>query len=154
MLRDEIREFMSMYSCRTLQDLISRAREHEIDLELLKKKKSVRDHTAVGQVKRPQTQFLQLGDHQSCNHNAKCRRTYEYNCCGKGEGLLQLRPGWPFQQGFSSGFRFNLIALQPGWPQKARFLRLASGVVMEPALSTLRITNGHEGRVELPVVMT
>lgn len=40
-LRDGIHEFVSMYNCRNLKDMIVGAREWEIDLGLLKKRKSV-----------------------------------------------------------------------------------------------------------------
>lgn len=43
MPKDEIREFVIMSSCRTLDEKIERAQEQEIDLELLKKRKSVQD---------------------------------------------------------------------------------------------------------------
>ena len=39
MLRDDIREFVSRASCKTLEDMISRAREREIDLEQIRKRK-------------------------------------------------------------------------------------------------------------------
>ena len=39
MLRDDIREFVSRSSCKTLEDMIARAREREIDLEHLGKRK-------------------------------------------------------------------------------------------------------------------
>lgn len=41
MLKDEIQEFVSMSSCRTLEDMIARAREREIDLETVRKRNQV-----------------------------------------------------------------------------------------------------------------
>ena len=41
MLRDDIHEFVSLLGWKTLEDMISRAREWEIDSELLKKRKSI-----------------------------------------------------------------------------------------------------------------
>ena len=38
MLRSDIRQFMSQSSCKTLEDMITRAREREIDLEMEKKR--------------------------------------------------------------------------------------------------------------------
>ena len=39
MLRDDIMEFVSLSGCKTLNDMIARARECEIDLEHLRKRK-------------------------------------------------------------------------------------------------------------------
>ena len=39
MLRSDIRQFMSRSSCKMLEDMISRAREREIDLEMERKRK-------------------------------------------------------------------------------------------------------------------
>ena len=55
MLRDDIREFVSLSWCETLKDMITRARECDIDLEHLEKRKSEQTHIMVGQVKRPKT---------------------------------------------------------------------------------------------------
>lgn len=41
MLSDEIRDFVSISTYRTLEDMIATAREWEIDLELLKKQNTV-----------------------------------------------------------------------------------------------------------------
>lgn len=41
MLRDDIHEFVSLSGCKTHENKISRSRELEIDLELLKKRKWV-----------------------------------------------------------------------------------------------------------------
>ena len=38
-LRDDIREFVNRSSCKTLEDMIFRAREREIDLEQIRKRK-------------------------------------------------------------------------------------------------------------------
>ena len=39
MLRDDIREFLSLSWCETLNNMIDRARERDIDLEHLRKRK-------------------------------------------------------------------------------------------------------------------
>ena len=39
MLRDDFREFVNFSECKALNDMIDRAREREIDLEHLEKKK-------------------------------------------------------------------------------------------------------------------
>lgn len=40
MLRSDIREFVSISSCRTLEDMVARARERELDLEMENKRNS------------------------------------------------------------------------------------------------------------------
>ena len=40
MLRDDISEFMSLSGFKTLNDMVARVRENEIDLEHLRKRKS------------------------------------------------------------------------------------------------------------------
>ena len=39
MMRSDIREFVSRSTCKTLEDMIARAREREIDLEHIRKRK-------------------------------------------------------------------------------------------------------------------
>lgn len=41
MLKDEIREFVSISSCKTLEDMIAQDREQEIDRESVRKRKSI-----------------------------------------------------------------------------------------------------------------
>lgn len=41
MLKDEILTFVSMYSYKTMEDMIAGDREREIDLETIRKRKSV-----------------------------------------------------------------------------------------------------------------
>ena len=55
MLRDDIREFMIFSGFKTLNDVISRAREREIDLEHLRKRKPEQIQIAVGLTKRLRT---------------------------------------------------------------------------------------------------
>ena len=53
MLWDDIREFLSLSSCKTSDDMISRAREREIDLQLWSKRRPKQIQTVVRQEKRP-----------------------------------------------------------------------------------------------------
>ena len=48
MLRDDIRKFMSLSGCDTLNDMISRTQECEIDLEHLGKRKPKQTQILVG----------------------------------------------------------------------------------------------------------
>ena len=52
-LRSDISEFVSRYSCKMLEDMIARAREREIDLEHLRKRKSEEIQVSAGSGKRP-----------------------------------------------------------------------------------------------------
>ena len=45
MLKDEIREFVSMYSCNTLDGKIARACKREIDSETMRKRTQVSDRS-------------------------------------------------------------------------------------------------------------
>lgn len=58
MLRDDIREFVSFSGCKNLNDMIERARERAIELELRMKRMSEQVQTVVGQAKRPKTSDL------------------------------------------------------------------------------------------------
>lgn len=53
MLRDDIREILSISSCMTMEDMISRAREWDIELEYLGKRMTYQVQTVGGPVKRP-----------------------------------------------------------------------------------------------------
>ena len=55
MQRDDIMEFMSISRCKTLNDMISRAREWEIDLENLRKRGPEQVQVVEGPGKRPKT---------------------------------------------------------------------------------------------------
>ena len=80
MLRDDIREFVSLSGCKTLNDMIVRSREWEIDLEHLGKRNSKQIKIIVGQAKRPITQDSCLGAHQGRVRCTKYRRTHEGGC--------------------------------------------------------------------------
>ena len=60
MLRDNIREFMSISGCETLNDMVYRAREREIDLVHLGKTGSDQVHVVEGPRKRPKTSDQRL----------------------------------------------------------------------------------------------
>ena len=60
MLMDDIREVVSISGCKTLNDMISRAREQEIDLDHLGKRESQQVQTMEGPRKRPKTSNQRL----------------------------------------------------------------------------------------------
>lgn len=81
-LRDDIRESISLLGCNTLNDMNNKAREWEIDVEHLGKRKTEHIQTVVGQAKRPKTQGSRLRGHQGRGCYAKCEMSHE-GCCWK-----------------------------------------------------------------------
>ena len=77
MLRDDIREFVSFSGCETVNYMITKSLEREIDLKHLRKRKSKQTQIAVGQAKRPKTQDSHLGGHKGGECCDKCGRTHE-----------------------------------------------------------------------------
>ena len=71
MLRDDINDFMSFSGCKTLNDMIARAQEREIELELRMKRKPEQLHTIVGQDKKPKTSDLHTRSQQGRSHYRK-----------------------------------------------------------------------------------
>ena len=55
MLRDDIREFMSFTGCKTLNEMVEKAREREMELDFYGKQKPEQVQTIVGQAKNPKT---------------------------------------------------------------------------------------------------
>ena len=52
MQKDEIREFVSMSSCKKFDDMITRVREREIDMETVRKRNLVQAHVLGGSGKK------------------------------------------------------------------------------------------------------
>nr|KAJ0188621.1 hypothetical protein LSAT_V11C900471890 [Lactuca sativa] len=55
MKRDDIREFVSFSGCKTVIEMVEKAHEQEIELELRKKRKPEQVQAVVGQAKKPNT---------------------------------------------------------------------------------------------------
>ena len=55
MMRDDIQEFMSFTWCKTLNEMVEKAREQEMELDFLTKRKPELAQEAVGQAKKPKT---------------------------------------------------------------------------------------------------
>lgn len=64
MLRDDIRKFVSISGCRTLEDMIDRAQEQEIELELRTKRKSTPTQTTEGSAKKAKNSDSRSRGHQ------------------------------------------------------------------------------------------
>lgn len=80
MLRDGIQEFVSMSSCRTLVDMIAKAQEQEIDLELLRKQVLFLVLEEEGSVKKPNTFDSQVRGQQGEGHYGKCGKPHHKVC--------------------------------------------------------------------------
>ena len=85
MLRSDIREFVSRSSCKTLDDMIARAREREIDKEHLRKRKSDEIQVSTGSGKKPKESDSRSRDYQSRSRCGKCGRMHE-GACRSGTG--------------------------------------------------------------------
>lgn len=80
MLKAEIQEFVNMFSCRTLEDMIVRVGELELDLELLRKRKSIQGNTSEGETKKPKTFDSQSRSQYGWCHFGKCGKMHNGVC--------------------------------------------------------------------------
>ena len=80
MLRDDIQEFVSFTGCKTLNEMVEKAREREIELEFRTKRKPEQDQTAVGQAKKPKTSDSSGRGQQGRGRCAKCGRFHSGAC--------------------------------------------------------------------------
>ena len=80
MLMDSIWEFVSMSSFKTLEDMIAWAREHEIYLETVRKKKSVQAQVSYGSVTKYKVIDSQLRGQHGRGRYPKCRKAHDAVC--------------------------------------------------------------------------
>lgn len=74
MLKNEIQEFVSMSSCRTKDDMIARDRECEIDLDTMRKRKSVEAQVSWSSANRPKGFDSRSRGQQAWSHCGKCSK--------------------------------------------------------------------------------
>lgn len=72
MLRDDIRQFLSLSGCKTYNNMIARARERDSDLELLGSKCQFRHHHQRVSLRGPRPRA-----NQGLGHCAKCGKNHE-----------------------------------------------------------------------------
>lgn len=72
MFKDDIREFVSMSSCKTFDDMITQSCEQEIDLDTMRKRKSVRAHVSEGLGKKPKTMDSKSRGQQGWGRCGRC----------------------------------------------------------------------------------
>ena len=84
MLRDDILEFVSFSGCNTLNEMVEKAREREIELELCTKRKPEQVQAAIGQAKNPKTYDSSSRGQQGHGRYAKCGRPHNGVCRAAG----------------------------------------------------------------------
>lgn len=129
-LRDDIREFVSPSSCKTLDDMIARYRERDFELELRLTRKPVSIQLAEGLTKKPKTFYSQARGHQG-GHCRKCGKPHDGACRSGGLGSYKCR---------------EIGQISNDWPQEGRLSTLTNGAARVTAPSTLRIIDGRESR--------
>lgn len=87
-LRDGIRDFVSLLYCKTLDDMIAKAREQEIYFELLSKWRPAQTPISEGKPKRSKTIDSRSRDHQGLGHCAKYGKNHEGGSQDKGGGCF------------------------------------------------------------------
>ena len=71
-LRDDIRVFVSFIGCKTLNEMVEKAREREMELDFRTKRKSEQAQAAVGQAKKPKTFDSSCKGQQGRGRCSKC----------------------------------------------------------------------------------
>lgn len=77
MMRADIRDYVSFLACRELEDMISEAREQEIDLEHLGKRKAEQVQKVEGSKKKPKNFDSRSRGQQGRSHYGKCGKTHD-----------------------------------------------------------------------------
>ena len=78
MLRSDIRKFVSRSSCNTLEDMIARVREREIDMEMERKRKLDEVQTSGSLGKRRKVLDSRSRGYQRRSRYGKCNRTHKW----------------------------------------------------------------------------
>ena len=77
MLRSDIRQFVSRSSCKMMEDMIVRARERLIDLEMERKRKADSAASVEGSGKRPEVFDSRLRGQHGRSRCDKCGKSHE-----------------------------------------------------------------------------
>ncbi|KAL7610414.1 hypothetical protein Lser_V15G14296 [Lactuca serriola] len=80
MLKDDILEFVSFSGCKTQNDMVEKAREQEIELDLKTKWKLEQVQAAIGQAKKPKTSDPSSRGQQGHGLCSKCGNPYSGSC--------------------------------------------------------------------------
>ena len=86
MLMDDICEFMNITGCKTLNEMVEKAREREMELDFRIKRKPEQAQTTVGQAKKPKTSDSSSKGQQGRGRCAKCGKPCNGACRIAGSG--------------------------------------------------------------------
>ena len=159
MLRADIREHVSFSACPTLDSMIARAREREIDLEHIRKRKLEDGQSSGASGKKPKGSDGRPKGQSGPSRCRRCGRPHEGACrmgssgcykCGKFGHISRdcTAPATVIQTSELLCFHCN----QRGHKKANCPMLTASAPVKAPAPATLRITDGRQGKAEAPVV--
>lgn len=153
MLKDEIREFMSMSRCRTLEHIIARAREREIDLETMKKMKSVQEHVSEGLGKKPKVFDSRSRGQQGRGCCDKFGKAHDEVCRVGGSGCYRCGKTSHFSKDCPTIQVYDLICFDNNnrGHKKASCPSVARGAMSVPAPTMLRITDELHGKADAVV---
>ena len=88
-LRSDIRQFVSRSSCKTLEDMIVRARERVIDLEMEKNRKPYSVSSVEGSSKGLKVSDSRSRGQHGRSHCGKCGKVHEGTCRVGGSGCFK-----------------------------------------------------------------
>ncbi|XP_023761653.1 uncharacterized protein LOC111910095 [Lactuca sativa] len=150
---DDIREFVSFPECKTLNEIVEKAREQEMELEFRTKQKPEQAQTTVSQAKKPKTLDSSSKGQQGRGRCAKCGRSRSGACWGTSVVVYTCgHPGHVSRDCPKKGlicFHCNKTG-----HKKVECPRLqeGGGVVVVPVPATLRITDGHLAKADAPAM--
>lgn len=89
MLRSDVRQFVSRSSCKTLKDMRAREKEGEIDLEMVRKRKSDSAMSVEGSGKRPKVSDSRTKGQHNRSCCGRCGKVHEGTCRADGSGCFK-----------------------------------------------------------------
>lgn len=145
--RDDIREFVRIMGCRTLEDMIDRAWERDIKLELWTKCNPTQVQRVEDPAKRSNTFDSRSRCQQGRDRCVKFGRADE----GSYGSFFNYSQTEHYNRDFIWGALICFHYNQTGH-KKADCQQLSGGVARAPTPTTLRITDGREGKTEALMV--